>query len=211
MHALLHPCSRPPPTPPLKTPGHSQASPCQSLAGSLLLSPGSWCAQGLVCALRESVSPALCKYWELYGRINGDLFQKGLYHTQVCCTQSPCPCLLTRTSAGDTPTLKGRSGLVSVASPVVHKVLFEPSKHLWWVWGLILNVILSPLSSCWGLSFALRCGVSFFGGIQCPPINDCSAVSYNFGVLTGEIERTFFYFTNLSDKQKRCPFHYMGL
>ena len=147
----LWPCSRLPPTPLLKTPGHSQASPRQSLVGSLLLSPGSWCAQGLVCALRESVSPALCKYWELYGRINGNLFQKGLYHTQVCCTQSTCPCpchrpLLTRTSAWDTPTLKGRSGLVSVASAVVHKVLFEPSKHLWWVWGLILNVIfVSPI------------------------------------------------------------------
>ena len=33
------------PTPPLKTPGHSQASLAQSLVGTLLLSPGSWCAQ----------------------------------------------------------------------------------------------------------------------------------------------------------------------
>ena len=33
------------------------------------------------------------------------------HHSQVCCTQSPCPCarpLLTGTSAGDTQTLKGR-------------------------------------------------------------------------------------------------------
>ena len=29
------------PTPPLETPGHSQVSLCQSLVGSLLLSPGS--------------------------------------------------------------------------------------------------------------------------------------------------------------------------
>ena len=27
--------------------------------GSLLLSPGSWCTQGFVCALQESVSPVL--------------------------------------------------------------------------------------------------------------------------------------------------------
>ena len=38
-------------------------------------------------------------------------------------------------SAGDTQTFKGRSGSVSVGSlgPGVHKVLFEPSKHLRWV------------------------------------------------------------------------------
>ena len=35
-------------------------------------------------------------------------------------------------SAGDTETLNGRSGSVSVGSlgPGVHKVLFEPSEHL---------------------------------------------------------------------------------
>ena len=38
------------PTPLLDTPGHSWASLGQSLVGSLLLSPGSWCAQ-FVCAL----------------------------------------------------------------------------------------------------------------------------------------------------------------
>ena len=43
------------PTPPLETPGHSWASLGQSLVGSLLLSPGSWCTQGSVCALQESV------------------------------------------------------------------------------------------------------------------------------------------------------------
>ena len=42
-------------TPPLETPGHSQASQDQSLVGSLLLSPGSWCTQGFVCALQESI------------------------------------------------------------------------------------------------------------------------------------------------------------
>ena len=44
------------PTPLLETPGHSQASLGQSLVGSLLLSPGSWCTQGSVCALQESIS-----------------------------------------------------------------------------------------------------------------------------------------------------------
>ena len=39
------------PMPLLETPGHSQASLGQSFIGSLLLSPGSWCTQGFVCAL----------------------------------------------------------------------------------------------------------------------------------------------------------------
>ena len=43
------------PTPPPETPGHSWASLGQSLVGSLLLSPGSWCIQGSVCALQESI------------------------------------------------------------------------------------------------------------------------------------------------------------
>ena len=50
------------PMPLLETPGHSQASLGQSLVGSLLLSPGSWCTQDFVCALQESVSPVLWKF-----------------------------------------------------------------------------------------------------------------------------------------------------
>ena len=44
------------PMPLLETPGHSRASMGQSPVGSLLLSPGSWCIQGSVCALQEPVS-----------------------------------------------------------------------------------------------------------------------------------------------------------
>ena len=93
------------PTPPPETPGHSQASLGQSLVGSLLLSPGSWCTQGFVCAIEESVSPVLCKFWQLYGGVDGNLLQEGLCHTQVCCTQSPCSRpLQTHTLTGDTQT-----------------------------------------------------------------------------------------------------------
>ena len=38
-----------------------------------------------------------------------------------------------------------------------HKVLFGPSEHFWWVWGLILNMILPILPS-----FVLGHRVSFF-------------------------------------------------
>ena len=138
-------------TPPLEIPGHSWASLGQSLVESLLLSPGSWCTQSFVCALQKSIFPVPCKFWLLYGGVNGNFLQEGLCHTQVCCTQSPYLCgrlLLTRTSTGDAQTLKGRSGSVSVESPGVHKVLFEHSKCPWWVWGLILNVISPLLLSC---------------------------------------------------------------
>ena len=45
--------------------------------------------------------PVLCKFWQLYSRVNGDLLQEDLCHTH---TQSPCPCrrpLPTCTSIGD--------------------------------------------------------------------------------------------------------------
>ena len=113
------------PTPPMETPGHLQESPGQSLMGSLLLSPRSWCTQGFVCALQESVSPVLCKFWRLYGGVNGDFLQEGLCHIQVCCTQSPYPCgrpLLTRTSIGDSQRLKGR--FISGFSILFHWSIF---------------------------------------------------------------------------------------
>ena len=56
-------------------------------------------------ALQESVSQS-CVLAVLCG-INGDLLQEGLCHTQICCTQSPCPCgspLLTCTSIGNAQT-----------------------------------------------------------------------------------------------------------
>ena len=98
----------------------------QSLVGSILLSPGSWCAQGSVCALQESVSPVLCKFWWLYGVVNGNLLKEGLCHTQVSCTQSPCssPPLM-RTPQ---ETLEHSYVSVSVGSlgPSAHKVCLSP-------------------------------------------------------------------------------------
>ena len=77
---------------------------------------------------------------------------------------APCRPVLTHSFTEDTQKLKGRSGSVScgVLGPGMHKVLFEPSKHLWQVWDLILNVILPLLPSCWGFSFALDIGYFFF-------------------------------------------------
>ena len=150
------------PTPLLETPGHSQASLGQSLVGSLLVSPGSWCTQGFVCALQESVSPVLCKFWWLCGGVNGDFLQGSLCHTQVYCTQSPCPfssLLLKHNSSGGTPTQFCLS-LCGVFRSWCAQGMFEPSKHLQHVWTLILNTILPLLPSFWDFSLALGHEVS---------------------------------------------------
>ena len=178
------PCSRPVPT-------HASARDSWTLMGksgsvslgSLLLSPGSWRTQGFVCVLQVSVSPVLCKFW-------------WLLMVGLMATSSKRACAIPRSAVPRAPAPAAghcwpiplwekfkHSNPVSVGSPCAHNVLFEPSESLWWVWGLILNGILPLLPSCWGFSFALGCGVSFFGGVQHSPVDGCSAVSCNFGVL----------------------------
>ena len=49
------------------------------------------CVEGFVCALQVSVSPVLCKFWGLYGGVNGNLLQEGLCHLQVIAPRSPAP------------------------------------------------------------------------------------------------------------------------
>ena len=105
--------------------------------------------------------PVLCKSWQLWGGVNGDLLLEGLCHTQVYCTQSPCSCsspLLTHTSTGHTQTqfwLSLGAGLCVLVC----------TRFIWalWVslvlWGLILNAISPLLPSFWGF-FDLGHGVS---------------------------------------------------
>ena len=123
------PCSRRPPTPASARDSWTlTGKPLQTLVGSLLLSPGSWCPVLCLCPPRVYF-PVLCKFWLLYGVVSGDLLQEGLCQPQVSCTQSPCPCgspLLTGTSTGDTQS----SVSVSVGSlgPGVHRVCLSPLK-----------------------------------------------------------------------------------
>ena len=59
-----------------------------------ITAPFSWvlvCTRLCLCPPRDYF-PVLCKFWQLYGRVNGDLLQEGLCHPQVCCTQ-PYPSL----------------------------------------------------------------------------------------------------------------------
>ena len=205
MHCLIQfpwPCSRP-----LLT--HASARDSWILtrkSGSVsfgVTAPFSWvvvCTRLCLC-LQESVSSVQCNSGSsmvgLMANSSKTAYATGCV-THVYCTQSPCPCsrpLLTHASTGDSQTLKGRSGSVSVGSlsPGAQKVLFELTEHLWKVLSLILNMISPLLQSCLGFYFALGCGVSFFGEIQHSPVNGCSAASCNFGVLTGEDECMSFY------------------
>ena len=90
------------PMPLLETPGYLRTSLGQSFVGSVLLSPGSWCAQSSVGALQESVSQScVSSDSSMVELMASDLFQEDLCHTH---TQSPRPCgrsLLTHTSTGE--------------------------------------------------------------------------------------------------------------
>ena len=161
------------------------ASLVQSLVRSLLLSSGSWCTQASVCALQEFISPVLCKFWQLCGGVNGDLLQEGLCNTQVCCTEPLQQATADLSLHRRHSNTQRQVWLTLCGVSWYAQVLFEPSEHFWQVWGLILNMISPVLLTCWGFSFALGCGVHFFGGIPHSPVDSCSAASFNFGVLTG--------------------------
>ena len=103
------------PMPPPETPGYSQASLGQSLVGSLLLSRALVHTRFCLCP-QESISPVLCKFWWFYGGVNGDHLQEGLCHTQVYCTQSPCPCSSPLECLPPQETLKHSSVSVFVGS-----------------------------------------------------------------------------------------------
>ena len=77
--------------PPLETPGHSQASLGQSLVGSLLLPPGSWCTQSFVCVLQESVSLVLCKFWWLYGGLMATSSERAYAIPRSVAPRAPAP------------------------------------------------------------------------------------------------------------------------
>ena len=133
MLALLHLV---PPTCSWPLPTHTSASDSWTLMGKSgsvscgITAPFSWVlVHTRLCLCPPGVYfPVLCKFWLLYGGVNGNLLQEVLCHTQVCFTQSPCPCrspLLTHTSTGDTQTQFCLSLLGSL-SPGGHKICLSP-------------------------------------------------------------------------------------
>ena len=149
------------PMPPLETPGHSPASLDQSLVGSLLLSPGSWCTQGSVYAHQASISQSCVSSGSSVVELMATS-PKRAYTYPSLLHPEPLSCgslLLTRTSTGDAKTQFCLS-LCGDPGSWYAQCLFLPSEPLWQKWGWILNVNLPLLPSFWGLSFAFGHGVS---------------------------------------------------
>ena len=119
-------CRRPPTTPLLATTGHLWASLGQSLVGS-------WYTQGSVCALQESVSPVLCKFWWLYGELMVT-FSKGAYAIpRFTALRVPALATVHRLLIPPQETPKYSSVSVSggISGSWCTQGMFEPSKHLW--------------------------------------------------------------------------------
>ena len=90
-----------------------------------LLGPG---AHNVLFVLSKCLSPSPVYVLVALWWANGDLLPDGLCLTQVCCTQSPCPCgspLLTCASPGDTQTQSVSASLRPLV-PGVHKVCLSP-------------------------------------------------------------------------------------
>ena len=145
----------------LETPGHSQASLGQSLLGSLLFSPGSWCTQVFVCALQESVSP-------------------------VCVISGGCIVELMVTLSKSAPGLRHPEPLPlwhATADLHLHSRHSSTQSHVWLslccvscctqvlVWALRASLAgmgfdskwdFAPLTIFWGLLFAFGLGYHFF-------------------------------------------------
>ena len=77
------------PTPPLETPGHSQASLGQSV-GSLLLSPVSWCTRFCLCPPRVYF-PVLCKFWQLCGGLMATSSKRAYAIPRSAAPRAPAP------------------------------------------------------------------------------------------------------------------------
>ena len=72
--------------------------------------------------------PVLCKFWQLYGGVNGDLLQEGLCHMQLYCSRAPAPAVVHCWPIPPQKTLKHTSVSVSVGclGSSAHKVCLSP-------------------------------------------------------------------------------------
>ena len=123
---------------------------------SFLLGPG---AQVSVCARQESISQSCVSSGSSVVELMVTSSKRAYAIPRSTLPKAPSP------EAADLYLCRRHSNTVLSQSlwglwVLVAQGLFEPSERLWQVWGLILNVTLPLLPSCWGFSFALRHGVS---------------------------------------------------
>ena len=122
------------PTPPRETPGCSCTSLSQSLVESLLLSPGSWCAQVLF-------GPSQSLFTQSCVSSGGSVVVLMVTSSKMAyCTQSPCP-----TAVHCWPVLPQETLNTVLAQSL------GPGAHSFTLPTILL-----------GFSFALGCGVSFW-------------------------------------------------
>ena len=157
------PCSRPPPTQASR--GESRTPTGKSGAVSCgVTAPFSWVLvhRFLLCPPRVYF-PVLCKFWQLYGGVNGDLLKRAYTIPRSTAPRAPAPAVDHCRPGPPQETLKHSSGSVSgVPGSWCAQGLFEPSERLWQECGLILNANSPLLPSYWGFS-DLGCGVSPHG------------------------------------------------
>ena len=154
--------------------------------GSLLLSPGTWCAQDFVCVLQEwSLSfPMSCGSPAIKSHCPSKSNSLGI----------PTPSArfpkLGSLMWGLEPSQQwgNRCGIV-----VLQFVGPSPGRNgIWFYRGCASPTVLLWLLLClwtWGITF---------GGFQCHSVNSCWAASCDFRFLAGEGEHTSFYSTNLN-------------
>ena len=109
----LRPCSRPPLTHASTRDSWTLLGKSGSVSCGILVHTRFCLCPPVVCF------PVLCKFWWLYGGVNGNLLQESLCHTQAYCTQIPCPCgspLLTRSVSVGSLVLGGHKVCLSSLS-----------------------------------------------------------------------------------------------
>ena len=164
------------PTPPLETPGHSWASLGQSLVGSLLLSPGSWCTR-FCCALQESISQSCVSSGSSMVGLMVTSSKRAYAIPKSAVPRAPVPVADHCQPVSPQGTLC--LSLCGVPGSWYMQDLFEPSAHLWpehefalltillglllcpWMWD-ISSQPFQRLLSYWGFS-DFGCGVSPHG------------------------------------------------
>ena len=167
------------PTPPPGTPGHPWASLGLSLVGSLLLPPGSWCIQGSVCALHESVSPVLCKFCWLYGGLMATSSKRAYATPRSTAPGAPAP-----EAAHCWPYLFRRHPNTVLSESLCGLWVLVCTRYVWALWASLVGMgfdskcDFAPLPSCWGFSLALGRWVSHScSSTRQPPLQLCSHCS----------------------------------
>ena len=116
-----------------------------------------------------------------------------------------------RSTAPRAPALQQSTADLYLRRRHSNKVLAQSLWGLWvlvhtrFIWALQASLAgigfdskcyFTLLPSCWGFSFALGHEASFLCGIQHSSVDGCSAVSWNFGVLAKDEQKSFYSVTN---------------